>query len=318
MPARDALTLGVSQCLLGDGVRYDGGHKANSFVLNLLAPHFNLVGVCPEVESGMGVPREAVQLRADDESLRMVGTESGTDYTHSINSFSIRRVEELSEAGLCGYIFKSNSPSCGLEAPVAAEGAAPGHATGPGLFAGAVLRAFPDLPVAQEGALGDTRTREGFVEQVFAYSRLVLFFSRERSVGQLAMAHAQAKLQLDAHRPGAHAEIQQLFRRASEMTYAQLCDEYRTLFMAELSEPATVNQHFDVLKGIFAGMKAGLGPAVAKELARTLQDYRLGTVPLSVPLTLLRHYARVGDDPMLNGQTYLDPEPRELLLRVQV
>lgn len=301
-------------------MRYDGGHKANSFVLSLLAPHFNLVGVCPEVESGMGVPREPVRLHGEGEALRLVGTESGTDHTDTMNAFSIRRVEELEEAGLCGYIFKAGSPSCGLEVPVVPEGAAPGSPDNkaPGLFSGAVLRALPGLPVAEEGALGEARTREGFVEQVFAYSRLVLFFSRERSVGQLAMAHAQAKLQLDAHRPGAHAEIQQLFRRASEMAYAELCDEYRTLFMAELKEPSTVTQHFEVLKGIFAGMKAGLEPAVTKELARTLQDYRLGTVPFSVPLMLLRHYARVNDDAMLNGQTYLDPEPRELLLRVQV
>lgn len=315
MPPTDALSLGVSQCLLGAGVRYDGGNKANSFVLGLLAPHFNLVAVCPEVEAGMGIPRETVQLQAANEGLRMVGTESGTDHTVALSEFAIRRTEDLAEANLCGYIFKAGSPSCGLDVAVQGGNVA---TRAEGIFAGAVRAAFPDLPVIEESDLDDAPQREGFVERVFAYSRLARFFSKERSVGQLAMAHAQARFQLDAHNATAAAEIQELFKQANEISYEELCDRYRQRFMEALREPATVTRHFEVLKQIFTEIKPTLTPQETKELARGLQDYRLGTVPLSVPITLLRHHVRVKDNAHLNGHTYLEPEPRELLLRIQV
>lgn len=290
-------------------MRHDGGHRASSHVMDLLAPHLNLISVCPEVEAGMGTPREPVELVASDQGLRMVGVQSQTDHTDSMKRFAVDRVEQLAGANLCGYIFKASSPSCGLEV-------AAGDRTGRGLFSGAVLEAFPDLPVIEEAALSDARLREGFVERVFAYSRLERFFSKQRSVGQLAMVHAQVRLQLNAHDPAAHGAIQQLFTTASEVSYLALCAEYRARFMEALREPATVAGHFGVLKQVFGQIKPLLGAGAAKELARALQDYRLGSVPLSVPLTLVRHYVRVQDNLLLNGQTYLDPEPKELLLRM--
>lgn len=313
MPPTEGLAIGVSQCLLGDPVRYDGGHKANSSVIDLLAPHFNLVPVCPEVESGMGVPREAVQLRSGESGLRMVGMETQLDYTDALSGFAIKQVADLAGSNLCGYVFKSKSPSCGLKVDVQDQD---GQASG--LFAAEVVKAFPDLPVIEESELNQSLLREGFVERIFAYSRLALFFSQERSVGQLAMAHAQVKLQLDVHDPAVHEQIQQLFKRSAGMSYLALCDEYRSQFMEALREPATVPKHFEVLKGIFTHIKPTVEPPVIKDLARSLQDYRLGIVPLSVPLCLLRHYVRVKDLALLNGQTYLDPEPRELLLRIQI
>lgn len=311
--ADDKLKIGISQCLLGSQVRYDGGHKANAYVTEVLAPHFEWVPVCPEVEAGMGVPREPVKLQASDRGLRMAGTGSGTDHTDAMNEAAIRRIEDLAEAGLSGYILKSGSPSCGLE--VKAEGS---DEAVKGLFAEALTNAFPSIPVIEETLLSDAEARQLWVEQVFAYSRLMLFMSKPRSVGQLAMAHAQAKLQLEAHVPGSFEEIAELFQQASSLSYEELCAEYLARFMEVLRKPATIAQHFATFKQVFEAVKPELETGAVKELARTLQDYRQATVPLSVPLMLLRHYVRVQENGLLDGQTYLEPGSRELLLRIQV
>ena len=313
MPSDDKLKIGISQCLLGSQVRHDGGHKANPYVLEMLAPHFQWVPVCPEVEAGMGVPREPVRLRASNEGLRMAGADSGTDHTDAMNEFAVRKLEDLADAGLSGYILKSGSPSCGLE--VKAEGS---DETVQGLFAKALTDAFPSIPVIEETLLADPQKRQLWVEQVFVYSRLMQFMSKPRSVGQLAMAHAQAKLQLEAHVEGSYDEIAQLFQQASSLSYEELCAEYLVKFMEVMQQPATIAQHFAAFKQVFEAIKPALEPGVVKELARTLQDYRQATLPLSVPLMLLRHYVRVQENGLLDGQTYLEPGPRELLLRTQV
>lgn len=313
MPSDDKLKIGISQCLLGSQVRYDGGHKANAYVLEVLAPHFEWVPVCPEVEAGMGVPREPVKLKASGEGLKMAGTSSGIDYTDQMNEVAIRRVEDLADAGLSGYILKSGSPSCGLE--VQAEGS---EETVKGLFAEALTNAFPSIPVIEETQLAGSQARQLWVEQVFAYSRLMQFMSKPRSVGQLAMAHAQAKLQLEAHVPGSYEDIAELFKQASSLSYEELCAQYLARFMEVMQKPATIAQHFAAFKQVFEAIKPEVEPGVVKELARTLQDYRQAVLPLSVPLMLLRHYVRIQENGLLDGQTYLEPGPRELLLRPQV
>ncbi|HEX2054191.1 MAG TPA: DUF523 and DUF1722 domain-containing protein [Actinomycetota bacterium] len=313
MPNNDGrLRIGISQCLLGDGVRYDGGHKRNAFAVDLLGEVFALVPVCPEVGAGMDVPREPVKLVAGEGGTKMVGVQSGADHTAAMESFTVRKMQDLAEADLRGFILKSGSPSCGMD--VIVEGSPDSQ---PGLFARALTSRFPALPVVEETDLDDPALRQGFVEQVFAYDRQNKFFAGERSVGQLVMAHAQTKLQLDVRGPDFHAEVAQVFKQASDFSYVELGERYLTRFMQALRTPATVNGHFGVMKTIFDGMKKELEPAVAKELARSLQDYRQGNVPLAVPLTLLRHYVRVKEHPRFNQQTYLEPEPKELLLRTR-
>jgi uncharacterized protein YbbK (DUF523 family)/uncharacterized protein YbgA (DUF1722 family) len=307
------LRIGISQCLLGDQVRYDGGEKKSSFATELLGEVFALVPVCPEVGAGMGIPREPVKLVAAEDGARMVGAESGADRTQAMESFSIRKMEDLAEANLRGFILKSRSPSCGMD--VVVEGTAESQ---PGLFAKALTSRFPALPVVEETDLEDPALRQNFVERVFAFDRQNKFFSGERSVGQLVMSHAQTKLQLDVRGADLHAGVAEVFKRAPELSYAQLSDEYLARFMQALRVPATVSGHFTVMKTVFDGMKKTLEPAVQKELARSLQDYRLGNVPLAAPLMLLRHYVRVLEHPRFNQQTYLEPEPKELLLRTRV
>jgi uncharacterized protein YbbK (DUF523 family)/uncharacterized protein YbgA (DUF1722 family) len=314
MPKDDGLIkIGISQCLLGGEVRHDGGHKRNRFVVNLMGQVFGWVPVCPEVESGMGVPREPVNLEASGDQTKMVGAETGNDYTDRMNRFTVRKIEDLEGVELRGFILKSGSPSCGTS--VAVKGSAEAE---PGLFTRALAEKFPSLPVVEETDLEDAAVRQNFVERVFAYDRQLRFFVKQRSVGQLVMSHGQAKLQLDAHHPDAHAEIAELFKDAGDMSYADLGNAYLAKFMEALATPATPASHFKVLKSVFDEVKKDVEPPVQKELARALQDYRQGSVPLSVPLTLLRHYVRVLEHPHFNQQTYLEPEPKELLLRTQV
>ena len=313
MPKDDGLLkIGISQCLLGAEVRYDGGHKRNSVVVDLLSPVFSWVPVCPEVESGMGVPREPVALQASGSETRIVGAESGTDYTESMDRFTVRKLDDLAEVPLRGYILKSGSPSCGKQVPVE------GGEQAPGLFARALANRFPALPTVEETELADPGARQNFAERVFAYDRQQKFFTSQRSVGQLVMSHAQVKLQLDAHRPGLHAEVAEVFKQAKDLSYEELGNRYLAAMMDALKVPATPAGHFAVLKTVFEAVKKAVEPAVQKELARSLQDYRQGNVPLAVPLTLLRHYVRVHQNPHFNQQTYLEPEPKELLLRTQV
>lgn len=310
MPS-DKLRIGVSRCLVGDAVRYDAGHKLSNVLVDRLGPHYELVSVCPEVESGMGTPREAVELESSDEGVRMVGTSSGTDHTENLIAYAVDKVEELADVALRGYVLKSRSPSCGLDVPVHGD---PEQA-GKGLFAAELTKRFPDLPVVEETDLADEAKLQNFVERMHAYDRQMTFMSQERSVGQLVMSHAQARLQLDSHDLQAHGRVGEVFKQASEVSYAELCDRYLSAFMEAIATPATQAGHMEVLKAVFTGIKADLEPAAAKEVARSLQEYRQSVVPLAVPLTLLRHYVRTSEHPVFHMQTYLEPGPRELMLR---
>lgn len=312
MPA-ETLKIGVSQCLIGDAVRYDGGDKLNHAVAERLGSHFELVPVCPEVEAGMGVPREAVKLQSSGSEIKMVGSSSGTDHTDTMKRYAVERVEELSGIELRGYVLKSRSPSCGLDVAVEGEESA----TADGLFAAELTKAFPGLPVVQETDLAEDAKLQNFVEQMFAYDRQMMFMSQQRSVGQLVMSHAQTKLQLDAHSADAHDWVGEVFGQAAETSYEELCERYLARFMEAIATPVTQAGHMGVLKSVFTGIKSELEPAAQKEVARALQDYRQSVVPLAVPVTLLRHYVRLTEHPTFHMQTYLEPGPRELLLRTQ-
>ena len=226
MASDDGLKIGISQCLLGEQVRYDGGHKRNSLIVDLLGQVFSWVPVCPEVEAGLGVPREPVELHAGESATRMVGVETGADHTDALNRFTVRKLEDLDGLSLRGFILKSGSPSCGRQVEV--EGAEPE----PGLFARAIAERFPALPTAEETELADPFARQNFVERVFAYDRQQKFFTSQRSVGQLVMSHAQVKLQLDAHRPGLHAEVAGTFKEAKDLSYEELGERYLAAMMA--------------------------------------------------------------------------------------
>jgi uncharacterized protein YbgA (DUF1722 family)/uncharacterized protein YbbK (DUF523 family) len=311
------LRIGVSTCLLGERVRFDGGHKRDGFLVDTLARYVEWVPVCPEVEAGLGVPREAMHLARAGGEVRLVTRKTGVDHTVAMRDFSSRRVAELSTRGLCGYVLKKSSPSCGMTR-VKIYGASGPVASGRGLFADALLGALPHLPIEEEGRLGDPRLRENFVERVFAYRRLRSLFAGRWTLGRLVAFHTVHKLQLMAHSPRLYAELGRLVAGAKELGRPALRDAYEAQFMSALETMATPKRHVNVLQHILGHFSDCLDTAARKEVVGVIDDYGRGLSPLVVPLTLVRHHVRRLAIEYLQAQTYLDPHPKELMLRNHV
>jgi uncharacterized protein YbgA (DUF1722 family)/uncharacterized protein YbbK (DUF523 family) len=316
--ADQPIRLGVSSCLLGDEVRYDGGHKRNRFVTDLLAQFVEWVPVCPEVEVGMGTPRPALRLVREGDEVRMVEIASGRDHTREMQRFAARRVRALRGLELCGYVLKKDSPSCGMtRVKVYSEKGAPTK-DGRGLFAGPLMESHPNLPVEDEGRLNDAQLRENFIERVFAYQRLRDLFRGRWTRGQLVAFHTAHKLQLMAHGLEPYRELGTLVASVKQRPREEVRETYQDVFMAALTRVATRARNTNVLQHAAGHLKKGLDSASRTELAELIHDYRLGNVPLVVPVTLLRHHARHLDVAYLNGQTFLEPHPKELMLRNHV
>ena len=315
--AVDRPRVGVSACLLGDEVRFDGGHKRDPFLTEILASYIEFVRVCPEVEVGMGTPREPLQLvRARDGRVRMVTTQTGVDYTDSMTSWATERLRELAAEQLSGYVLKKNSPSCGLERVQVFGGDRKLQKTGRGLFAEALLARFPNLPVEEEDRLRDQQVRENFIERIFAYRQLHRLFAGPWKRAALVAFHTAHKMSLLSHSLVAYDALGRLV--ASDNPRARLQREYERVFMQALAVPATPRRHTNVLTHMMGHLKKLLDKESRQELVKCIDDYRRGLVPLIVPLTLFRHHVRVHHVPYLAGQTYLEPHPHELMLRNHV
>jgi uncharacterized protein YbgA (DUF1722 family)/uncharacterized protein YbbK (DUF523 family) len=312
------IRLGVSSCLLGEEVRYDGGHKRNRFVTDLLAQFVEWVPVCPEVEVGMGTPRPALRLVREGDEVRMLEIASGRDHTREMQRFAARRVRALRGLELCGYVLKKNSPSCGMtRVKVYSEKGMPTK-DGRGLFAGPLMESHPNLPVEDEGRLNDAQLRENFIERVFAYQRLRDLFRGRWTRGQLVVFHTAHKLHLMAQGLEHYRELGALVASVKQRPREEVREAYQDVFMAGLARVATRARNTNVLQHAAGHLKKSLDSASRIELAELIHDYRLGNVPLVVPVTLLRHHARHLDVAYLNGQTFLEPHPKELMLRNHV
>jgi len=314
-----AIRIGVSSCLLGENVRWDGGHKHDRFLTSVLGPFVEFVPVCPEVELGLGTPRETLRLERRDGALRLVTPKTGSDRTEAMRRWADRRARELERLDLCGYVLKKDSPSCGMERVkvYGARGGAPSR-DGRGLFAAALMERLPELPVEEEGRLQDPRLRENFIERVFAARRLKDFFAGRWSLGGLVAFHTAQKLLLMAHSPKAYREIGRLVAEARALPRAELRRRYESATMAALRVPATTRRHTNALQHMLGHLRKVLAEDPRRELTALIEDYRRGLVPLIVPLTLLRHHVRQLGVDYLAGQVYLEPHPRELMLRNHV
>jgi len=321
MARQETVRIGISSCLLGEEVRYDGGHKRDPYLVHTLAPLVEWVPVCPEVELGLGTPREAIRLVRDPRHpgrIRLIGTASGTDLTRSMERYARRRVRELAKDDLSGYILKRDSPSCGMERVRVWRSQGGAERSGRGLFAAELIRQFPNLPVEEEGRLHDPRLRENFIDRVFVYRRLRALLSGRWTVGNLLRFHTAHKLLLMAHSPQRYRDLGRLVAEARQIPRAELARRYEDELMAAMARPATTARHTNVLQHAMGHFKTRIDPASREELITLIEDYRRGLVPLVVPLTLIRHHARHVDVPYLLGQRYLDPELKELMLRNHV
>lgn len=312
------MTIGVSACLLGQKVRYDGGHKHDSYITDTLGRFFRFLPLCPEVECGMTAPREPMRLEGDPASPRLVTNKSRTDMTQQMLSYCDRRVRELEAEDLCGFIFKKDSPSSGLyRVKVYAPGAMPTR-SGSGLFAATVARHFPLLPLEEEGRLNDPSLRENFIERVFAYGRWKDLLGTGGGLGDLLGFHTRHKLQIMAHSTALYRELGTLVAHGRELPWQELVQRYEAMFMKALALHATIAKNCNVLQHIMGYFKKDLSREEKEELLEVIDQYRNRLVPLVVPLTLLKHYVAKYGREYLGQQYYLSPHPSELMLRNHV
>ena len=297
--------VGVSSCLLGEEVRFNGGHKRYRFLTDELGPYVDWVPYCPEVSIGLGTPREPIRLTADGRLVNRSGT---ADHTEAMAALS------LPDGGLDGYVFKAKSPSCGIRAiPRYGEDGTAARHDGRGLYADRVLTAFPLLAVEDEGRLNDAGLREAFCERIFATARLRSLFSAPWSAGDLVAFHARHKLQLLAHDPARYRAAGRVVARQDQAEAA-----YRDLFLAAMASPATLGRTANALQHAYSRIGRQLDRPRRLDLVARIEAFRRGEEPLSVPVALLAHYASGGDFPWLAGQTFLRPFPPELRLRHSV
>lgn len=307
------ITLGVSSCLLGENVRYDGGHKRHPYTTDQLSLYFRFVSVCPEVESGLPVPREAMHLTGNPQMPRLLTVKTERDLTDQMLQWCSRRVNELGQLRLRGFIFKKNSPSSGLFRVKVYQEKGPPLTTGSGLFARALTTAFPLLPVEEEGRLADARLRENFIERVYSYDRLLTFLDSSPARGDLVRFHTGHKLLLMAHSPDHYRRLGKLV--ADTTPLEELLPQYTALFMEGLQLLATPSKQANVLMHCLGYFKKQLDAWEKQELLDLIERYRTGQLPLIVPITLFKHYIHRFEQPYLAAQLYFSPHPDELMLR---
>jgi uncharacterized protein YbgA (DUF1722 family)/uncharacterized protein YbbK (DUF523 family) len=313
------IRVGASQCLLGDPVRFDTGHKRDPFLTDILAEFFRWVPVCPEVELGMGIPRPPVRLVHTPTGEQMLQPKTGKDFTRDMTHFCRKRINALRELDLCGYVLKKGSPSCGMERvkvyPL--EGGQP-RKDGVGLFAAELKRQLPLLPLEEEGRLHDPVLRENFIERIFAYRRWKDFMSERFTRGRLVEFHTRHKYLLLSHSPQDYRELGKIVAMSKTLGAEKAKSVYGEAFMQAMAKRTTIKKHTNVLLHMNGFLKKELSNDMRRELTDVVEDYRLGLIPLIVPMTLIRHHARAVGQPYLLGQVYLDPHPKELRLRNHV
>jgi uncharacterized protein YbgA (DUF1722 family)/uncharacterized protein YbbK (DUF523 family) len=312
------IPLGISSCLLGENVRYDGGHKLDHYLRDTLGQFVKWVPVCPEVESGLPVPREAMHLVGEPDAPRLVTRFTGIDHTERMQQWAKKKLSGLENLSLCGFVFKARSPSSGMERVKVYSKSGTSFKTGSGLFAKAFMDRFPLLPVEDEGRLQDPGIRENFIERVFAYHRWQEFLDQGGSTRDLVAFHTAHKYLVMSHSGKHLKELGVLVSNPKQFARAELLARYFLTLMDALRLTATRKKHANVLQHLAGYFKKQLSSFEKQELLDVIGQYRRGLVPLVVPLTLIRHYVRKYGEPYLKNQLYLDPHPLELMLRNHV
>jgi len=312
------IKIGISSCLLGEAVRYDGGHQKDAYVTGALSRHFTWVSVCPEMELGLGAPRETLRLVGDAAAPRLVATQSGTDLTQAMETYARARVGALGGLGLSGYILKRASPSCGMERVKVYTDAGMPSRSGTGLFARRLMATYPLLPVEEEGRLSDARLRDNFITRVFAYRRLRALNESGAKARDIVAFHTAHKFLLLAHSPVDYAQLGRLLGNLKGQPRGAWLAHYGEGFMRALGVSATPRKHVNVLQHIMGFFKDRLSAGEKKELGDLIGDFGRGLVPLVVPITLINHYVARFGVTYITDQIYLSPHPKELMLRNHV
>jgi uncharacterized protein YbgA (DUF1722 family)/uncharacterized protein YbbK (DUF523 family) len=310
------IKIGVSSCLLGKEVRYNGGHSHDRYITDILGQYFSFVDVCPEVEAGFGIPRETLRLVGDPEAPRLLTSRTGKDFTDIMQNWAQNKVVELEKENLCGFIFKSKSPSSGMErVKVYTEKGFPGSNKGVGLFARAFMAHFPLLPYEEEGRLHDAALRENFIERIFALKRWRRMAEQKKNRGDIVAFHTAHKLQIMSHSHKHYRDMGRLVARIKDIPLESLYQQYEAMFMQALTLKATVKKNVNVLQHMAGYFKKLLTKDEKQELQEVIEQYHRFYTPLIVPITLINHYVRKYGQEYLQKQYYLNPHPIELKLR---
>jgi uncharacterized protein YbgA (DUF1722 family)/uncharacterized protein YbbK (DUF523 family) len=312
------IKLGVSTCLLGENVRYDGGHKLDRFLTDTLGQYVEYVPVCPEVECGLPIPRESMHLEGNPESPRLITSRTKQDMTERMIQWALERVVELEKEDLCGFIFKSDSPSSGMERVKVYNDKGMPVKKGVGMFARIFMEHFPLLPVEDEGRLHDPGLRENFIERIFTLKRWREVLTRKENRGNVVDFHTKHKLLILSHSPKHYQTTGKLVARAKELSLREFYQEYQILLMESLMLKTTSKKNANVLQHMMGYFKEQLSFDEKQELLEVIEVYRKAYTPLIVPITLIQHYVRKYNQPYLNQQVYLNPHPLELQLRNHV
>ncbi|MBN1849327.1 MAG: DUF523 and DUF1722 domain-containing protein [Deltaproteobacteria bacterium] len=313
----EKIRIGISTCLLGEAVRYDGGHALDPYITRTLGRYMEFVPVCPEVEAGFGVPREPIRLEGDPASPHLMTRNTRKDLTEVMLTWAKRRVRELEEEDLRGFIFKSRSPSSGMERVKVYTGKGMPVKKGVGLFARAFMDHFPLIPAEDEGRLHDPDLRVNFIERVFTLDRWRKNLKDRKSPGGLVAFHTRHKLLILSHSTQHYRQMGKLVAQIKGQNTTELYTKYESLLMEALRLKATVKKHTDVLQHMMGYFKKQLTADEKQELLGLIKDYHDGLIPLIVPITLFKHYVRKYEQPYLRDQIYLSPHPLELKLRNQ-
>ncbi len=314
----NTIKLGISTCLLGEPVRFDGGHKFDHFLVHTLGRYVEYVPVCPEAECGLPVPRESMRLEGNPQDPRLVTTKTHIDHTDRMIQFARQRVRELEKEDLFGFIFKSNSPSSGMERVKVYDANGVPSKAGVGIFARIFMEHYPLLPVEDEGRLHDPALRENFIERIFSLKRWRELLARQRNRGGLVDFHARHKLLLFAHSPKHYQEMGRWVAQGKKIPAKDLFARYQKLFLEALRLKTTPKKNANVLRHMVGYFKKELSADEKQEILEVIHQYRLGIIPLIVPITLMNHYVRKYNQPYLKEQVYLRPHPIELQLRNHV
>lgn len=318
MTMEEPIRLGISACLTGENVRYDGGHKLDRFLTDTLGQYVEYVPVCPELECGLGVPRESLRLVGAPDSPRLVTTRTNIDQTERMVKWAEKRVKELQKEDLCGFIFKSNSPSSGMERVRVYNEKGMPVKKGVGVFARVFMDHFPLIPTEEEGRLHDPVLRENFIERIFTLKRWRGCLARKRRVGNLVDFHTRHKLLILSHGDRIYRMMGKLVAGGKGVPAKELYGQYETLLMEALKLKTTTRKNTNVLHHMMGYFKKQLSPDEKQELLEVVQQYRHGFIPHIVPITLINHYARKYTEQYLSKQIYLNPHPLELKLRNHV
>lgn len=314
----DTIKIGISTCLLGESVRYNGGHQHDRFLTGTLGQFVQYVPVCPEVECGLPIPRESMRLVGDPEAPRLLTLKTRLDHTGRMKTWAEKRLQKLEKENLCGFIFKKNSPSSGLyRVKVYNEKGMPCR-SGVGLWAHAFTDHFPLIPVEEDGRLNDPKLRENFIEQIFGLKRWRDALEKPRRVGAIVEFHTRNKLLVLSHSPKIYRLMGKLVANGKHLPIGELYRQYETLFIKSLRLKTTIKKTVNVVQHMMGFFKKQLTKDEKQELLEIIESYRRELIPLIVPITLFNHYVRKYQQPYLANQTYLHPHPSELKLRNHV